>query len=71
MPLESTQFRRRNHLAAERELQDLADIGLDQSVDFLLGDPLAAERFDGTVVLAVMARAICTIADGVGPAENN
>jgi hypothetical protein len=45
MAFELTQFRRRNRLATEREVRYRADVGLDQGVDFLLGDPLAAERF--------------------------
>jgi hypothetical protein len=50
MPLESTQFRRRNRLAAEREFQDLADVGLDQGVVLLIGGPLATKRFYLTVM---------------------
>ena len=50
MPLESTQFRRRNRLATKREFQYLADVGLDQGVDLLLGGPLATKRFYRTVM---------------------
>ena len=49
MAFERAQFRRRNRLATERELQHLADVGLDQGVDFLLGGPLAAKRFTENV----------------------
>jgi hypothetical protein len=49
-PLESPQLLSRDLLTVEREPQDLVDVGLDESIDFLFGRSLTAQRFDCTVM---------------------